>query len=207
MRGVMNLDEHAIHDRPMRRAVIVVDCQNDFCEGGELAVDGGADAVAGIADWLLSKENDDALIVATFDHHVSPGSHFSDRPDFVDSWPPHCVAGTHGAQLHANLATAEHLIQERFLKGATQAAYSGFEGRATGDGRLLADYLRSYDISAVDVVGLATDYCVAATCRSALLEGLEVRVLSSLCASVHPDNEAEVLRGLAHAGVNVDPNR
>ncbi len=186
------------------RAVIVVDCQNDFCEGGSLAVDGGSDAVAAIRDWLLTQDNDDALVVATVDCHISPGEHFSDVPDYVDSWPHHCVRGTHGAMLHNNLDGARHVIDEVFEKGSHEAAYSGFEGVSVSDGRTLAEYLRAYDITSVDVVGLATDYCVAATCRSALAENFDVRVFPALCAAVHPDQAEQVLRSLAQEGVLVE---
>ena len=187
-----------------RRAVIVVDCQNDFCEGGSLAVAGGAQVAAAVAHWLRAKENDDALVVATLDHHVDPGAHFSVEPDYVNSWPHHCVAGTRGAALHENLLPAIDLFSAFFEKGSHEAAYSGFEGRSSRDGRTLAEYLQAYDINRVDVVGLATDYCVAATCRSALAEGLDVHILPALCAAVHPDNEPGVLHDLAEAGVLID---
>ncbi len=188
-----------------RRAIIVVDCQNDFCEGGSLAVEGGAAVVSAISSWLLANENDEAIIVATLDHHLDPGNHFSAAPNYVDSWPPHCVAGTPGMELHSNLTDARHLISECFAKGATSAAYSGFEGVSVSDGRMLTEYLHAYDVRVVDVVGIATDYCVAATCRSALSEGFEVRLMSSLCVPVRPEDESTVLLDLAKAGVVIDP--
>lgn len=188
----------------LRRAVIVVDCQNDFCEGGSLAVSGGAAVVARIAKWLGAKENDAAIVVATVDSHVAPGGHFSAWPDFADSWPPHCVRGTEGAALHRNLKPALHLINATFAKGAEAGAYSGFEGRSIEDDRTLTEYLHAYDIRRVDVVGLATDYCVAATCRSGLTEGFDVHVIPMLCAAVRPENEGVVLRELAEMGVVVD---
>jgi nicotinamidase/pyrazinamidase len=202
----MTMVEHELGPRSGRRAIVVVDCQNDFCEGGSLAVAGGADTAAAIARWLLFKDNDDSLVLATFDHHIDPGSHFADHPDFVDTWPAHCVAGSEGAALHRNLAAVEHLIHERFLKGQYAAAYSGFEGLSVTDGKRLSDYLRAYDVTSIDVVGIATDYCVAATCRSALDEGLDVRLLSSLCVPVDREREAAVLLELAEAGVHIDPN-
>jgi nicotinamidase/pyrazinamidase len=193
-----------VTSRLARRAVVVVYCQNDFCEGGSLPVVGGAAAVAAVSQWLLTQENDETLVVATLDAHVDPGHHFSETPDYSDSWPRHCVRGTSGAQLHANLDPARHVIAEVFEKGSHAAAYSGFEGTSTTDGRTLADYLRAYDIASVDVIGLATDYCVAATCRSALAEHFEVRLLPALCAAVHPENEASVLRDLAEVGVLIE---
>lgn len=182
------------------RAILVVDCQNDFCEGGSLAVDGGADAVARITDWLGHAENDSALIVGTLDQHVDPGDHFADTPDFVDSWPAHCVAGTYGAEPHRNLEPVHHRIAAWFAKGAREAAYSGFEGTSMTDGRKLADYLRDHRVTNVDVVGIATDYCVAATVRSALAEGFSVRVLTKLCAAVDPTHADSVFDELAAEG-------
>src|SRR2546423_169704 len=142
------------------RARVVGAVQNDFCEGGSLAVTGGA-AVAGRVHRLVDEGRADyGAVVATQDWHVDPGGHFPASPDFVNSWPRHCVAGTPGAQLHPALdAVALNAIVR---KGEHQAAYSGFEGR-TGEGTSLADLLRGAEIDAIDVVGIATDYCVPAT--------------------------------------------
>jgi nicotinamidase/pyrazinamidase len=187
-----------------RRAVIVVDCQNDFCEGGSLAVDGGAAAVDRIARYLRNGANADAVIVATRDHHVDPRGHFSATPDFVDTWPAHCVVGTPGAEPHPNLGPAMDRISAWFLKGANDAAYSGFEGREASSGRLLDDHLRAEQVDRVDVIGIATDHCVAATARSALEAGYAVRVLPLLCAAVDDAAGERVLAELARAGARID---
>lgn len=187
-----------------RRAVIVVDCQNDFCEGGSLGVEGGADTVARIAGYLLDPLNGDAVVVGTRDHHEDPGAHFGDPPDYVDSWPVHCVAGSAGAEPHANLAPALGRIGAWFLKGRSEAAYSGFEGREEGSGRTLDEHLRAAGVSTVEVVGIATDYCVAATARSALEAGYAVRVLPRLCAAVDRAGGERSLAELAAAGAHVD---
>ncbi len=134
-------------------ALIVVDVQNDFCEGGSLAVAGGAQVAADVAALIASGTY--STVVATRDHHVDPGSHFSDTPDFVDSWPRHCVVGTEGEQLHAPLRA--DLFAATFLKGEYEAAYSGFEGHAA-DGTTLADWLRARGVTDVDVCGIATDH-------------------------------------------------
>ncbi|CAM5637619.1 nicotinamidase OS=Streptomyces tendae OX=1932 GN=GUR47_07830 PE=3 SV=1 [Streptomyces tendae] len=81
----------------MRRALIVVDVQNDFCEGGSLAVSGGADVAAAITELIGQAPAGYRHVVATRDHHVAPGGHFADNPDYVHSWPAHCVAGTGGS--------------------------------------------------------------------------------------------------------------
>ena len=171
------------------RALIIVDVQNDFCEGGSLAVTGGADVAARIGPHAGTYE----VVVATQDFHVDPGEHFTE-------WPPHCVAGTPGADLHPALDTDP--IQARFRKGADRAAYSGFEG-ATDDGTNLADYLRDRDVTDVDVVGIATDHCVRATALDAAAEGFTTRVLLDLCAGVAPDTTATALEELRDAGVEL----
>jgi nicotinamidase/pyrazinamidase len=115
----------------MARALIIVDVQNDFCEGGALPVEGGAALAAEISEYVDAHHGQFDHIVATQDWHIEPGAHFSEQPDFVDSWPPHCVAGTRGAELHPDLDT--EYIQAYFRKGQFTAAYSGFEGLLAPD--------------------------------------------------------------------------
>ncbi|MFD4179626.1 isochorismatase family protein [Rhodococcus sp. NPDC058514] len=182
-----------------RRALIIVDVQNDFCEGGSLAVAGGASVAADISDLLGSAAAGEYdAIVATRDFHVDPGAHFSDEPDYVDSWPPHCRAGTPGAGFHPALDLGP--VEEVFSKGAHSAAYSGFEG-SSASGQALADWLRGRRIGAVDVVGIATDHCVRATALDAAGEGFETRVLLRYTAAVSPDTVPSVLERLRGAGV------
>ena len=184
----------------MTRALIVVDVQNDFCEGGSLAVAGGAAVASGIAELLASEHGYDT-VVATRDHHIDPGPHFSATPDYVDSWPPHCVAGTPGADFHPNLTVAPR-FEAVFDKGEYAAAYSGFEGSdAAGDS--LAEWLREHDASDVDVCGIATDYCVKATALDAARAGFATRVLLPLTAAVAPANVPSVVNDLTAAGVTV----
>ena len=152
------------------RALIIVDVQNDFCEGGSLAVAGGAAVAAGITTLLASGDHGYDHVVATQDFHVDPGSHFSAHPDYTATWPPHCLADTAGAQFHPNLDTAA--IEAVFRKGAHAGAYSGFEGTAS-DGTTLAGWLGARDVDSVDVVGIATDHCVRATAADAAAEGLQ----------------------------------
>jgi nicotinamidase/pyrazinamidase len=190
----------------MKRALIVVDVQNDFCEGGSLAVPGGAAVAFRIGELLhhWSKQDpkapDYAAAVATRDHHVDPGDHFSDSPDFDQSWPPHCVVGTDGEAFHPNLDPQP--FDAVFLKGEHQAAYSGFEGRAT-DGSTLADWLRQREIGHVDVCGIATDYCVRATALDAVRNGFQTRLLDTLCAGVAPASTQAALTEMRDAGVTI----
>lgn len=162
------------------KALIVVDVQNDFCEGGALAVDGGAAVAAAVNDFVNSHEYD--AVVATRDFHIDPGAHFSETPDFVDSWPIHCVVGTAGAEFHPafDASVAGSAI---FSKGAYSAAYSGFEGAAE-DGTTLEDWLRAHKITDVDVIGIATDHCVKATAIDAARAGFATTVLLPFTAGV-----------------------
>ena len=186
----------------MVRALIIVDVQNDFCEGGSLAVAGGAAVARGISSLLASRSHDYAHVVATKDYHIDPGSHFSDHPDYAQSWPPHCVAGTSGADFHPDLDTAD--VEAVFRKGAHAAAYSGFEG-ADDQGTPLADWLRGHDVDSVDVAGIATDYCVRATAADAAAAGFGTRVLLGLTAGVDPGTSADAIAALRAAGVEVTP--
>jgi nicotinamidase/pyrazinamidase len=179
------------------RAVIVVDVQNDFCEGGSLGVAGGNSVAERLAGYLPSAGYD--LVVATRDHHIDPGAHFSPDPDYVDSWPQHCVAGTAGAELHP--ALRDYPFDAVFDKGEYAAAYSGFEGKADGTG--LAAWLTAHDVTAVDVVGIATDYCVRATALDAAATGRPTRVLLDLTAAVAPERVDATLADFRAAGVDV----
>ena len=184
------------------RALIIVDVQNDFCEGGSLAVAGGAAVARGISSLLASPDHGYAHVVATKDFHVDPGTHFSAHPDYAESWPPHCVAGSAGADFHPDLDTAS--VEAVFRKGAHAAAYSGFEG-ADDSGTSLADWLRSHDIDQVDVAGIATDYCVRATAADAAAAGFRTGVLLGLTAGVAPGSTGEAIAELQAAGVEVTP--
>jgi nicotinamidase/pyrazinamidase len=189
----------------MKRALVVVDVQNDFCEGGSLAVDGGARVAAGIAEHVARHGDDYTAVIATRDFHVDPGAHFSADPDYVDTWPPHCVAGTDGARFHPNLAGAVERFDAVVSKGAHEAAYSGFEGHDDA-GTSLHDLLIDAGADAVDIVGIATDHCVRATALDARKAGLEVRVLLPLCAGVAPESTERACRELEASGVLLAPS-
>ncbi len=183
----------------MTRALVVVDVQNDFCEGGSLAVAGGADVAARIADLLADQgRHGYDVVVATRDHHIDPGDHFSDDPDFVDSWPVHCVVDTAGEAWHPALSPRP--FDAVFTKGEHSAAYSGFEGH-TAEGTGLADWLRRRHVEDVDVCGLATDYCVRATALDAAAAGFTTTVLLGLSAAVAPDRIDDTFTAFEAAGV------
>jgi nicotinamidase/pyrazinamidase len=188
----------------MHRALIVVDVQNDFCEGGSLAVAGGADVAAAVTDLIGEAAGNYRHIVATRDHHIDPGDHFSAEPDFVTTWPVHCVAGTEGVGFHPNFApaVASGAVDAVFDKGAYAAAYSGFEGRDE-NGAELADWLRQRGVGEVDVVGIATDHCVRATALDAAREGFTTRVLVGLTAGVGAESTKRALGELRTAGVEL----
>jgi nicotinamidase/pyrazinamidase len=181
----------------MSRALIVVDVQNDFCEGGSLAVAGGAAVASAVTELIGSAPGRWDHIVATRDWHIDPGLHFSAEPDFRDSWPPHCVVGTAGAAFHPGFDS--RLAEAVFDKGAYEAAYSGFEGSAGETG--LAEWLRERSVDAVDVVGIATDHCVRATALDAAAEGFQTTVLLEYTAAVAEETKTKALKELEEAGV------
>jgi nicotinamidase/pyrazinamidase len=191
----------------MTRALVVVDVQNDFCEGGSLAVRGGADVAFKLGRLLHAwseaddrSQTDYSFVVATRDHHVDPGDHFSGDPDFEKSWPPHCVAGTDGEAFHPNLDPQP--FDAIFLKGEHAAAYSGFEGKDSG-GRPLAQWLRDHRVDSVDVCGIATDYCVRATALDARQEGFHTRLLLNYVAGVAPESTERAITEMSSAGVAI----
>lgn len=204
----------------MSKALLIVDVQKDFCAGGTLATERGAEVAALISEYLENHHQDYQAIAATQDWHISPGDHFSDQPDFKDSWPVHCQAETPGAELHEDLDT--DYIQAYFRKGAYEAAYSGFEGLLAPEDSVMTgereagapaveegpkvsldDWLAQQGIEDVDVVGIASDYCVKATALDAVEAGYETRVLLDLTAPVHEDSLEDLVDELEEAGVTV----
>ena len=187
----------------MTRALLIVDVQNDFTEGGALACTGGAETAAAITRFVHANRGDYAVIAASRDWHDSGndnGGHFSETPDWVDSWPVHCVADTTGADYHPNLD--RDVIDEHIYKGQGKPAYSAFEG-ATEDGRTLVDVLCSHGVTELTVVGIATDYCVRASALDAVQAGLDVTVRADLCVGVEAGSSVEALSELAAAGINI----
>ncbi|MFC0448248.1 isochorismatase family protein [Rhodococcus jostii] len=182
----------------VRRALLVVDVQNDFCEGGSLAVDGGSAVAAAISRFLASTPYD--AVAATIDHHIDPGGHFSEEPDYVDTWPVHCKSGTSGADFHPDLDLSG--IEAVFSKGEFSAAYSGFEGKDS-DGRSLEKWLRAAGATDVDIVGIATDHCVVATALDAVAAGFPTRVLLPLTAGVSPTTVEAAIDRMRAAGVHL----
>jgi nicotinamidase/pyrazinamidase len=188
----------------MHRALIVVDVQNDFCEGGSLPVAGGSEVAAAITDLIGDATAGYRHVVATRDHHISPGDHFAEHPDYVRTWPVHCVAGTEGVGFHPNFApaVASGAVEAVFDKGAYAGAYSGFEG-ADENGIGLAQWLRDRGVAEVDVVGIATDHCVRATALDAVREGFRTRVLLDLTAGVMAETTDRALEELRTAGAEL----
>lgn len=185
----------------MSRVLLIVDVQPTFCEGGSLPVEGGNACAERIADFVADHGDDYDLIVTTQDWHVDPGDHFSDQPDFVDTWPPHGVAGSEEAELHRSLGNIpfDYCIK----KGEYAAAYSAFEG-ATPDGTPLAEVFVDEGVSEVDVVGLALSHCVKESALDARkLRGVRVRVLRDLTEPVSQEQGEAAVDELELAGVQV----
>ncbi|MFF8186207.1 isochorismatase family protein [Microbacterium sp. NPDC016588] len=187
----------------MSRALFIVDVQNDFTERGALGVVGGDAVAERISRYLDTHADDYAVVVASRDWHHGDddnGGHFSSEPDFVDTWPVHCVGGTYGADYDEVFDTRR--VTHHLKKGQGKPAYSLFEG-VTDDGRTAADILDEHGIRDIDVVGIATDYCVRASALDALGAGRAVRVLTDLVAGVHPDSSAAALAEIETAGARL----
>jgi nicotinamidase/pyrazinamidase len=180
------------------RALIIVDVQNDFCEGGSLPVKGGAAVAAGVSQALADRSDRWDHVVATKDWHIDPGNHFSDHPDYLDTWPAHCLVGSGGADFHPSLVTEQ--IEAVFHKGEHQAAYSGFEGH-NEQGETLAAWLHDRSVTEVELVGIATDHCVRATALDAKAEGFATTVLLDLTAGVSEGTTEAALQEFRTASV------
>ncbi len=197
-------DDDAPARPPARTALVCVDVQNDFCEGGALAVRGGAAVAGALARHLRERRDEYALVVASRDWHIDPGGHWSERPDFVRSWPVHCRAGSFGAALHPDFAVAlaGGLVDAVVDKGQYSDGYSAFEGVDDG-GRGLAELLSAAGVTDVVVAGLATDHCVRATALDARAGGYPTTVAAGLSAGVDAAASAAALAEVRAAGGTV----
>lgn len=204
----------------MAKALIIVDVQPTFCEGGELGVEGGNAVAERIAAYVEAHRGDYAYIATTQDWHIEPGSHWSDHPDFVDTWPKHGAAGTPNAELHPAVAALR--LDHHYKKGQYAAAYSGFEGiedntdriqtrdevdRAQREGRTLARALEDAGVSGVDVVGIAESHCVKETALDARKLGYAVTVFEDLTVPVSEELGVAARKEMADAGVTLAESR
>lgn len=188
----------------MRNALLVVDVQVDFVEGGSLGVKGGLTTAAMIARHVRHFKNEYQFVVASRDYHEDAPDHISDHPDFVNTWPPHCMVGTPGA---AFVPTIQNLVREKLIqtvvtKGRHAAAYSMFEG-LDPRGHYLLDVLKEQRVDHIDVCGIATDYCVRATALDARKNDFQVRVLVNLCAAVNEETGKKALEEMSAAGIQL----
>jgi nicotinamidase/pyrazinamidase len=190
----------------LRKALFIVDVQNDFCEGGSMGVAGGASVATGITEHLKAHSHDYVTVIASRDWHDGDndnGGHIAwppATPDFTDSWPPHCISGTNGAEYHPNLATS--FIDIHVEKGQGKPSYSLFEG-VTREGKTVRQILDEQSITDVDVLGIATDYCVLASALDAKDAGRSVRVITSLTAGVAPQTSEAAIDKMADSGIEV----
>ncbi|MER8041577.1 isochorismatase family protein [Streptomyces sp. NPDC094032] len=187
------------------RALIVVDVQKDFCEGGKIPVAGGDEQARAIGEFIKEQAGDGYVrVIATRDHHIDPGDHFSEDPDFENSFPEHCIAGSEGSEFHPDFeqVVASGAVDEVFFKGAHSASKSGFEG-TTAEGDVLGAWLRAQGVDTVDVVGIATDHCVKATALDGVRAGFGVRVLLDYTTGVAHDSTARALDEMRLAGVEL----
>lgn len=190
----------------MSRALLIIDVQNDFCEGGSLACAGGASVAQRVTEYLRDHKSDYDFVIASRDWHDADnnnGGHFASEgqgPDFANTWPAHCVSGTNGAEYHPNLDAS--LINVHLEKGMGKPSYSAFEG-VTRDGKSIADVLASAGVDQLDVVGIATDYCVLASSLDARKAGLAVTVLTEMCAGISAESTDSAIAQMKAAGCQI----
>ena len=187
----------------MSRALLIVDVQNDFTEGGALAVAGGDAVASAVSEFVAAHAAEYAVVIASRDWHDADGDnggHFAEEPDFVDTWPVHCVAGTDGAAYDRLLVT--DAVTHHIRKGQGVPAYSMFEG-VTEEGSTAATILSEHGVLSADVVGIATDHCVRASALDAIAHGVHVRLLTDLVAGVGRESSDAALAELAHAGAEL----
>lgn len=165
--------------------LIIVDVQNDFCEGGALPVEGGNKVAHDIMNYVVETRKLYEEIVTTQDWHIDPGNHWSDEPDFVDSWPVHCKAGTWGAELHPAITAVESFIDKKFYKGMYSAAYSGAESVTGVPGRGARN---------IHVVGLAMDYCVYQTALDLSRYAADVSIITDLSACISQRRMDDIMK-------------
>ncbi len=189
-----------------RRALLIVDVQNDFVEGGSLGVDGGREVAARISEHLAAHARDYSVVAASRDWHDPDSTndgHFhepGEEPDFATTWPVHCVSDEPGSDYAPGFDT--RAVTHHVRKGMGEPAYSAFEG-VTDDGERLADVLRAAGVTDIDVTGIATDYCVRASALDARQAGFAVRLLDGLHAGVAPETSAAAVEEMAAAGVQI----
>lgn len=189
----------------MSKALFIIDVQNDFTEGGALGVEGGAAVAEGITSYLRTQSGRYDQVFASRDWHDADsdnGGHFAttDPPNFVTTWPVHCVADTPGAEYHPALDT--DAVTVHIKKGQGVPAYSIFEG-TSADGVTVAELLDEFGVVEIDVVGIATDYCVLASALGAIEHGRAVRILTDLVAGVAAESSEAALVELGHAGAEI----
>lgn len=190
----------------MSKALLVVDVQRDFVEGGSLAVDGGLRVAKFTHELIRNNRKDYKKIVATKDWHNRVGTnnfHFSNTPDFVDTWPAHCIAGSTGAEFAGRLDGL--MFDDVFHKGWNVPAYSGFQGISVRNNTTsLHAYLSAYGLIELDVCGIASTHCVLATVKDALDKGYIVRVLSDLTVGVGgPEANERALKEMEALGATI----
>lgn len=169
----------------MENFIVVVDVQNDFCEGGALGVEGGSSLAEWLNNILMFQSPETGLVFTRDWHHPSPdtnGGHFSPHPDYNNTWPVHCVADSDGAKFHPAI---EHLTHPSivFSKGQGRPDYSGFQG-INSESTTLDGYLKSRGAKNLTIVGIAGDYCVRQTALDAIRLGYSVTIPEAFTVSV-----------------------
>ncbi|MBI3755715.1 MAG: bifunctional nicotinamidase/pyrazinamidase [Deltaproteobacteria bacterium] len=183
-----------------KRALVIVDVQNDFCPGGALPVPEGDKVVPLLNEYINKFQKADIIIYASRDWHPAQTKHFK---TFGGVWPPHCVQGTKGAEFHSGLKLPEETIILSKGEDPNEDSYSGFQAK-TKENKSFADSLKENGIEHLYIGGLATDYCVLATVLDALKQGFKATILMDAIKGVdiRAGDSAEAVKKMEKEGAD-----
>ncbi len=214
----------------MFKALLIVDVTLDFCEDGKLPVEGGNTVASRIQHHLVVHGYEYKTIAVSQCWHPDDINfeHFSKTPDYVNTWPMHGIENTRGALVHPVIdqeLTVYHLHQtEYFKKGQTSSAYSAFEGfsdsmnilpddlngegdvilNLEGNGIGLNDWFQFHQIQSVDVVGIATEFCLRASVLDSIRLGYKTTVFPYMCAGINLESSTIAWTEMMNAGANIN---
>lgn len=195
----------SLKGKSMGKALLLVDLQVDFVDGGVLGVSGGKEMCRLLSEWISHEANQYDMIMATRDWHDPDGDnggHFAlnAEADYVTTWPVHCVAESAGAQYATEFN--DELVTHHIYKGQSEPGYSCFDG-CDATGVSAHDVLKAHDIEHVDVCGIAADYCVKNTVLDACALEFGVRVLSQYVLGIDPESTRQAYADMAQAGAQI----
>jgi len=182
----------------LKKALLVVDVQNDFCPGGTLGIHGGHKIIPILNRYIKFFETENLPIIVTRDWHPKVTKHFE---QFGGVWPEHCVEGSPGAMFHPDLELPKEALVMSKGMDPEKDSYSAFHA-IDSSGMALANLLKIFGVAEIYIGGLATDYCVKYSALDALKDGLEAFILTDAIAGVNlqPEDSRLALQEMVNLG-------